>query len=509
VKETATTTDRRAVWLFFLGFWLVSLVVLRSQPFNDPGALWHIKVGDWIFAHGGFPYTDPFTWSRAGQPWIPQQWGAECLMSLAHRVGGFDALLMLMAALLAATAAGIGKRFLDAGLHWAPTAAIVAFGFAVASFHFYLRPHIATIVLMAFVMAWLVDFDRGRIGELHLALMIPLCIIWTNLHGGVLAGIFTYAIALVGWQIAKPPRLRSGGLRLPPVVAGLIVLVPCLLATFINPFGFEMHRTWWRIIGSSAVKEFIVEHQSMNLARSDGRAVAVFGAFYLLMLAGTLPKRPRLTWLIPIVWLALSIVSIRNGPLFCMTALIALADLLPETVWFRLLRKYGDTFVHKQRKQTPIGWKAWSVPAVAVVLSLLLQVARVPVPIIGYGWARFDQKMIPDQAMIDVLQRYAKSRPEGFPIFNDANLGGFLIFYTPTLKIFMDDRCELYGDDGIRDYIDLANDHPERIEEWWGKAKFDRALVEVDSMMDKYLKSSPRWKEVARCEKAALFERLD
>ena len=57
----------------FLGFWLAIMLFLRSQPFNDPGALWHVRVGDWIFEHGTFPHTDPFTWAYAGQHWIPQQ----------------------------------------------------------------------------------------------------------------------------------------------------------------------------------------------------------------------------------------------------------------------------------------------------------------------------------------------------------------------------------------------------------------------------------------------------
>jgi hypothetical protein len=497
---------------FFVVFWLLILVVLRSQPLNDPGALWHVKVGEWIVTHHKFSHTDPFTWSHADKPWVPQQWGAECLIYLAHHVGGFDALLALMAAILAATAAAIAKRFLDGGLHWLPAGLIVAFGMAVAGFHFYLRPHIATIALMALVMMWLVDFDRGRIGELHLALMIPLCALWTNLHGGVLGGIFTYGLALAGWQLARPPRLRSGGLNLPPILLAAIVLVPCLLATLLNPFGIEMHRTWLSILGSSVVKETIVEHQPLNLARTEGQAVAAFGVFYLVMLAGTLPRRPRITWLIPVVWLALSVNSIRHGPLFCVTALVALADLLPETIWFRLLKKYGDTFARAPvAVPARVGWVGWAVPCTALAVAFSLQAARVPAPVVGHGWAQFDHKLVPVE-LVEPLQEYAKTRPEGFPIFNDANLGGFVIYFAPSLKVYMDDRAELYGDAGLRDYIDLANDHPERVEELADRAGFDRALVAVggesDSVLYKYLKGSPRWREVAQAQCAALFERV-
>jgi hypothetical protein len=47
------------------------------------------------------------------------------------------------------------------------------------------------------------------------------------------------------------------------------------------------------------------------------------------------------------------------------------------------------------------------------------------------------------------LQAYEKNHPPGTPIFNEMLYGGFLIYYTPHLRIFIDDRCELYGDEGL------------------------------------------------------------
>jgi hypothetical protein len=281
-----------------------------------------------------------------------------------------------------------------------------------------------------------------------------------------------------------------------------------LLATFINPFGYEMHRTWWSIVGSDVMKQHISEHMPLNLESSDGLAVAAFGAFYLVMLAGIGPYGARVPWLIPLAWFALSWTSIRHGPLFVATALVALADFFPKTVWYRLLAKYGDTFAREPAEvMASIGWKGWSIPIAALLVSFGLQAAKIQVPLIGYAWARFDPKLVPVE-MIGPLQEYAKAKPDGYPIYNDANLGGFVIYFAPSLKVFWDDRCELYGEAGLRDYIDLALVHPERIEEWAEKAPFDRALVDSDSVMDKYLKQSPRWREVKRCTKAVLYERI-
>ena len=109
--------------------------------------------------------------------------------------------------------------------------------------------------------------------------------------------------------------------------------------------------------------------------------------------------------------------------------------------------------------------------------------------------------------------------PPGTRIFNDANLGGYLIYHTPTLKIFMDDRCELYGDDELEYYSDTLGLPPDqlgiRFEEWSNRLHFDRALVMTDPTgeskppLERYLASAPgKWREVARARRAVLFERV-
>ena len=104
-----------------------------------------------------------------------------------------------------------------------------------------------------------------------------------------------------------------------------------------------MLRTWQRIVGSKVMAEIVNEHMPLDLAREPDQVVVGFAAFYLLLLLGTLPARPRVTWLIPLVWFVLTLKGIRQGPLFVIIAAVAIADLWPHTVWYRLLKKYGES----------------------------------------------------------------------------------------------------------------------------------------------------------------------
>jgi hypothetical protein len=263
------------------------------------------------------------------------------------------------------------------------------------------------------------------------------------------------------------------------------------------------------------------EHMPLDPTSPLGLTVIGFGAFYLFLLAGTLPRFPRVSWLVPLAWLVLSFKGIRQGPLFAITAAVAVADLWPHTVWHRLLCRYGDGSLAHAPAPEPHrgpGFAPMLVPLAAVLVAFGLQVNRVEVPVVGHGWARLDPEFVPTDLTAE-LTAYAAAAPPGTRVFNDANLGGYLIYHTPTLKIFMDDRCELYGDDWIRHYSDTLGKPPAELgpvfEGWADRYRFDRAVVMTRPdgtdrpPIEQYLLDSPgRWREVARGKRAVVFERV-
>jgi hypothetical protein len=534
--------------VFFLLTWLGLMVAFRDRGFYDPGALWHIKVGE-IILDRGMPQTDPFSYTFEGQRWVPQQWGAEVLMALAHRAGGLDALLLGFAAGAALLYTLIFRRCVQGGMGPILAGVMVGGVLFVGAFHYFVRPHMFTIAFLGWTMMCVIDYERGRCGTWRLAGLIPLYVLWVNLHGGVLGGTMTLGLAVAGWgllflksQVGKsqvasqdtntPPDL---GLETCPLVTPIkdwrtafllvAIVIACGLTPFVNPHGMEMIRIWQRIVGSKVLPEVVNEHMPLDPTSPLGLTVIALGAFYIVLLAGTLPKVPRVSWLIPLVWFVLSFKGIRQGPLFAVCAGVAIADLWKHTLWHRLLVKYGDGStawdadnVAEAEKRTGPLWIGLAVPALAVALALVLEVKRVEVPVIGSGWARLDSDFIPSDMTREVTD-YAAHVPPGTPIFNDANLGGYLIYHTPNLKIFMDDRCELYGDDWIKCYSDTLGLPPEELgpvfETWAATYKFERAIVMTNPPeqekppIERYLMSaSGKWREVARGKRAVMFERV-
>jgi hypothetical protein len=563
--------------VFFLLTWFGLAVAFRDRGFYDPGALWHVKVGE-IILDRGIPQTDPFSYTLAGNRWVPQQWGAEVLMALAHRAGGLDTMLLGFSAGVALLYTLIFRRCVRGGMGPVLAAAIVGGVLFVGAFHYFVRPHMFTIAFLGWTMMCVVDYERGRCTEWRLAGLIPLFVLWVNLHGGVLGGTMTLGLAVAGWTAVfllrklaprreeptpQPPPCREGvnegaascasadvkeatppvtpslqgggwGVGLPEFVTPIktwrtalllfAIVGACGLTPFVNPHGLEMIRIWQRIVASKVLPEVVNEHMPLDPTSPLGLAVIGLGAFYLVLLAGTLPKAPRVSWLVPLVWFVLSFKGIRQGPLFAVCAAVAIADLWKHTIWHHLLVKYGDGSTawntddpaEPQRCAGPL-WAALVVPLVLIGVSFGLQVNRIEVPVVGSGWARLDPDFIPSDLTREVTE-YAASVPPGTPIFNDANLGGYLIYHTPTLKVFMDDRCELYGDDNIRFYADTMGSPPEELgpvfESWAETYKFERAIImtnppEQDKPpIERYLSSAPGWREVARGKRAAMYERV-
>ena len=489
--------------IVFLAVWLLSLAVFREAGFNDPGTYWHTRVGQLILETNTFPHTDPFTFPFEGHPWIPQQWLAEVVMAILHGAAGWDGLLLAFATLLAGLHATMYSRLRRAGVPAAIGAALALAAWFAGAFHDLIRPHMVTLAFTAWTAAKLVDFDRGRIGVKVLAWLIPAFVVWTNLHGGVLGGMMMLGFVATGWFGVFLCKRNSAVQSWREIIAVTFIGIGCGLAALVNPFGWEMIRTWTRIVGSSAMKEFVLEHQPLDVSDLSGQAVLVAFGCYVLLIATTKLRGFRVTWLIPVVWLMLTFKGIRQGPLCIVTCLVLTADVWPHSAIGRALTTVTIP---------PFSRWVWFVPALVVVTAFVLQMAHVRVPLIGAGWARHDPNRWPE-SLLPELRSIVQRVPVGSRIYNDTYFGGYLIWHTPELKIFTDDRFELTGDDWFRQYMVTVQHHPERFDEWQRTYGFRFALIATGSpptALERHLLAKPNeWQELGRHPSAVLFEKID
>jgi hypothetical protein len=253
---------------------------------------------------------------------------------------------------------------------------------------------------------------------------------------------------------------------------------------------------------------FIKEHAPLDLANPVGWATVALAAVYLVTLIGIFPRWPRTVWLVPLAWFVLAVLRVRNAPLFGVTAVIAVADMLPYSrvgrwlEWHELLGQPSPPAPFPKGEGRLLN--SLLLPVVVVAAAAMLQLAGIRVLVVGRDWARFDSARCPIE-LLPTLDKINDSSVEGTHIFNDLNFGGFLIYHAPPLRVFVDDRCPLYGTKFLLAYEHARREDPAQIDRWRRQYGFDYALVETGGRFDGYLSSSDGWNLVERSPAAALY----
>lgn len=241
---------------------LMTLVLACAGPLSlnltDPDLWGHVRYGqDWL-AEGTLHRTATHTYTAEGHAWINHENLAELLLATGFPLLGIPGMLaakcllgMVILCLMAATARCHGVRLITTWVF------LLLIASNLQAF-FPLRPQLLSFLWCA-VMLYMIDhafagWGNRRADWIHtrrkadtptvnwrwLAVLPLLIVVWTNSHGGFVAGLailLTYlggrAIELVWRQ--GPVAWRSA--------AGLIALgVICLLATLVNPYGWGLHQ---------------------------------------------------------------------------------------------------------------------------------------------------------------------------------------------------------------------------------------------------------------------------
>ncbi len=531
-----------ATSILFLALWL-ALLAGGSKMLRDPGTLWHTVVGERILQTGECVRTDPFTFTQHGQKWLAQQWLGECAMAIIHRLGGLDGLVLATATLLAGLFTWLATRATRNGLPWPVAVLLILLVIAASSYHFIPRPHLITMLLIAGGLALLTDIESGRLDPRWLLVIPPTMVLWTNIHGGALGGLATLYIVLMGWLLRPASTHADSGLPFGGLMGRLIYFAskrpdsglpvggphslshassapasPQLIAVtlglstaaiLINPYGPSLPTVWLALMGSELLPRFIIEHAPLNPLSTEGLMIIVLAAVYLSMLASARRRGLRICWLVPLVWLVLAFTRIRHGPLFAVAAAIAIADMLPYVRWPGLLAKAVDGQRPLDAPRPPPAlasrWRPAAIPAALVLCATILQVTGAPVPIVGANRSRPDPAYWPVEAT-EALRRYMAEHPTERHVFNDMRFGGYLMYHLPQARIYIDDRCELYADPGLRRYVELRK-HPDRMA---GVADYENvhlALVQTRSPLVRYFTDSPGWTQLHQDRTASLYRR--
>ncbi len=295
------------------------LLGLFSNEISDTDFWWHLKTGQFVLQRRALPVPDVFSYTAdLGRPAysgeekvryfnLTHEWLAQAVWYVIYRIGGFPAVVLFKALLLAFLCAIAG--FLAArragdfrwGLLAAAAAASLAVEFAAD------RPALITFLLVA-VFVWILECGRP------LWLLPALSVVWANSHGGFFLGWVILAIYTLTdrrlWRVALISVAVSG---LNPSFFRIVEILAAYRQSYLTQTLIEWSRPYlwgppyaFNILLYTAAAVMALSWR--RVALRDGLLFLAFGAASLLayrnltltaflapiLIVAYLPRRPAL-----------------------------------------------------------------------------------------------------------------------------------------------------------------------------------------------------------------------
>jgi hypothetical protein len=279
-----------------------------------------LYAGRWIATHG-IPHQEVFTLAAQGRPWIDQQWLAELIDYEGWRVGGFGGVGLLNGLAIAGAYCTLAALIWRRGASVMVTVTCSVLALLVAVPAFFIRAQNLALPLFAVLLALcLTDAEREQPRLRRMVLVLPLLVLWANLHGSVLLGAGLAAAYLAYRAVGVGMR---GNWRSAAGCGTLAVLA--LLTPLGTPYGLHIVTYYRELMGNPAVAAAAPENRPPSL--SD---IAFFGPLLLVFAAGTMCayKRRRVGVALAgavIVTAVATLIASRSAVWFAMTAAVVVA----------------------------------------------------------------------------------------------------------------------------------------------------------------------------------------
>lgn len=453
-----------------------------TNAIRDPDFWWHLRGGQLIIDHGGLLHTDPFTYTVSGHAWTMHEWLTEVLFAGLYRWHGLAAVVALLSAV---TWLGVLCVFLRARLD-RPGALVLGGGMVLAVVAGYpIWGPRAQMITFALACLTLLLVERHlRFGGRGALLLVPVFVVWSNLHSGFLIGLGFIAVVVAAEAVAHLLKLegRAPARRVRQLA---LLLLACLVASAINLNGPSIILYPFATQGSAAQQSLILEWHSPDF---HDWSVRIFGVMLLSLVALIVANRSiRLRdAALVLVTIALSLQSVRHIALFVAAATpvwISQADMLVRRLHRRPRRRAA---------LPPAGIRLVSWLALcAAVLTVYLGSRLVP------AMRTREDSLFYAQDFPVCAARWLAADPLPLRIFNQYGEGGYLAYRLSAHgdRVYVFGDAALMGDPLLYDYAAVESATP-RWDRILRDAGTDIILFDTNTPLSNLVAHAADWVQV-------------
>jgi hypothetical protein len=479
---------------------------------------WHLRTGEWILANGRVPHQDLFSYTHAGQPWYAWEWLWDVCFGFLNMHFGLAAVVTLSMLLICTTSAMLFRLVLRKCPNRLVAILVTIVAVAAGSIHWLARPHLFTFFFTIVFLRILDDAYLGLSADPYgystrkLFWLLPaLTVLWTNLHGGFVAGLIIIGAyaggGLLGALLEPASEARKASLSRAWKFIQCGIL--CALATLINPYFIGLHEHIFKYLTNPYFYEHIAEFAAFNFSHPASRFVEPLVVLTAATACWNLFRRRYEYALLLAGWMHMALQVQRNVPLFAFVCAPLVAEALLSclrNLESTRVAEWAKSMAHRFEESAVRIGETDSLPrlhlASVAAIALLAAILYAPNPPKSFIPSQ-DPKMFPVAAANKLL------RDGDDHIFSSDIWGGYLIYRMyPKAKVFIDGRSDFYGPAFGLKYLDVIGvkyDWDRTLERYGAKT----VVLPADYALASALKENPRWRVVYDDKTAIVFRLVD
>jgi len=454
---------------------------LAKDMLFDPDMWWHMAVGQRILATHAVPWTETYSSTVAGAPWIAYEWLGEIAIGAVASMAGLRsaaALLVVLSGILvlllyryAAVKCG------DSKAAFAACAVLVP----VLGAFFTLRPQLFGAIFLVLTLLILERFRQGRSRALWF--LPPLFLLWVNTHGSFVFGFLVLGIAWLSGQF----QFSSGGIFSErwserQSIQLLLAILASALVLPITPYGTRLAAYPLTLAFSQPVNVTSINEWS---PLGTGNFVAKYLIVLLIaFFCAVLAERPRFR-LHDVLLAMFGAIAACLHVRFLLLFVIFLAPLFAE-LFARWIPRY----------RAGIDRPAFNAILIAIIAMGIVFL---------FPSRRTLDKQSESEYPRSAVQ-YLADHPVRRTLFNDYGWGGYLIWAAPqSSRVFIDGRADVYEYGGVlADYMSIIRLEPNTMQ-LLKKYDVQACLVPRNAALGTALSVASGWERVYADPLAAVY----
>lgn len=401
--------------LIILWIVLISLLYLHTTNSFDQDLGRHIKLGEIIWQTKQVPKTNLFSYTNPNEPVFNSHWGSQVIFYFVNKSFGVNGLILLNT-LINTLAFGLLFIFVSRRIGiLTPSIVFIPFIFILTD-RTWIRPEMFGNLFYAVL---LITIFSKRIRNILKWFFPIIALLWINLHISWVFGVFVMAVVLLQDVVDSKYSNKA-------IINNITILAFMFVGLLLNPYGLEGVKSAFTILNKYGYT--IVENQSFLFLRDFGFPLVSHVAFAMLTLVLSYSllyiKKRKISFAEIVVVIVITILTlrfVRNETLFAYTAFA--------------ISCFNFSLIKPKRYTLAISLLALFVSAVIIVN--INNKNGLPT---GFG-----NKEKYEEGVAFFLSNNLQGLTLQGPIFNDFDIGGYLIYKVyPKTSIFVDNRPEAY-----------------------------------------------------------------